>query len=86
MIETFVDLQGLVPRAAGGALWRASTCGAHEATRAYLVELLAAMGVGARRAPGQVPLALQLADARDRRTGTRAAAPVPRRWATMRSA
>jgi hypothetical protein len=38
-------------------------------TRAYLVELLTGLGVGRRRAPGEVPLALQFKDALEARSG-----------------
>lgn len=64
MIETFVDLRHWFHERLEEALSRKAVR-SHEGTRAYLVELLAAMGVGRRRTPGHVPLALQLADARD---------------------
>lgn len=64
MIETFVDLRAWFHERLEEALARKAVR-AHEGTRAYLVELLAAMGIGRRRAPGHVPLALQLADARE---------------------
>ena len=64
MIETFVDLRQWFRERVEEALDRKSAS-ANEGTRAYLVELLAAIGVGRRRAPGHEPLALQLASARE---------------------
>lgn len=64
MIETFADLRFWFREQLEGALVRHHVEVADE-TRAYLVELLAAMGVGRRRAPGLRPLALQLGDARE---------------------
>lgn len=64
MIETFVDLRQWFRERVEEALDRKSMS-ANEGTRAYLVELLAAVGIGRRRAPGHEPLALQLASARE---------------------
>ncbi len=64
MIETFTDLRFWF-RERLDAAFTQHRLDADEGTRAYLVELLSALGTGRRRAPGQRPLALQLADARD---------------------
>lgn len=64
MIETFADLRFWFRERLDDALGR-HRIDAPEETRAYLVELLAAMGLGRRRAPGLRPLALQLKDARE---------------------
>lgn len=64
MIETFADLRFWFREQLETALDR-HRVEATDETRAYLVELLAAMGVGRKRAPGQRPLALQLGDARE---------------------
>ena len=64
MIETFADLRFWFREQLEAALER-KRVDASESTRAYLVELLSALGIGRRRTPGQRPLALQLADARD---------------------
>lgn len=68
MIETFADLGFWFREQLELALDRRRVRAA-EATRAYLVELLSAVGVGRRRPPGQRPLALQLADAREAEDG-----------------
>ncbi|UJR81144.1 Hypothetical protein I5071_31970 [Sandaracinus amylolyticus] len=64
MIETFADLRFWFRERLESALDR-HRIEAPDETRAYLVELLAGMGLGRRRAPGQRPLALQLKDARE---------------------
>lgn len=64
MIETFADLRFWFRERLEAAL-ESHRIDAEDETRAYLVELLAAMGVGRRRAPGHRPLALQLGDARE---------------------
>jgi hypothetical protein len=64
VIETFADLRFWFRERLEAALEQRRVEAA-ESTRAYLVELLSALGVGRRRPPGQRPLALQLADARE---------------------
>lgn len=64
MIETFADLRFWF-RERLEAAFEQHRLEAGEGTRAYLVELLSALGTGRRETPGQRPLALQLADARD---------------------
>ena len=60
MIETFIDLRGYFHERLENALGR-QRVDAEEDTRAYLVELLAALCRAP--APGEVPLATQLAEA-----------------------
>lgn len=64
MIETFVDLREWFRERLDAALAARSVDAAGD-TRAYLVELLSAVGVRAERAVSERPLALQLAEARD---------------------
>lgn len=68
MIETFLDVRQWFRERLDAALERQKVS-AGVGTRAYLVELLAALGLGRRRTPGQVPLALQLIDARQAPSG-----------------
>ena len=63
MIETFMDLRLWFRERLEDALDRRGVR-ADEGTRAYLVELMAAVGGGMRRPPGQEPLVLRLAEAR----------------------
>jgi hypothetical protein len=65
----FVDLRGWFRERLEHALERQGVHATAE-TRAYLVDLLAALGVGRRRVPGQVPLAVQLKDAALAPSGT----------------
>jgi hypothetical protein len=64
VIETFGDLRPWFHERLDDALGRGRV-DAQPETRAYLVELLAMVGIGRRGAPGDVPLALQLRDARE---------------------
>jgi hypothetical protein len=59
VIETLVDLRGWFRERLEDALERRRV-ETGEDTRAYLVELLTALGIGRRRTPGHVPLAFQL--------------------------
>lgn len=68
MIETFMDLRQWFGERVEAALERQQV-EAGAGTRRYLVELLAAVGAGRRRTPGHVPLALQLAEAREAPAG-----------------
>jgi hypothetical protein len=68
VIETFGDLRQWFRERLEAALERRHLRADPE-TRAYLVELMAAIGIGRRRSPGDVPLALQLKEAREAASG-----------------